>query len=178
MRATKSTRPRTWYLRAAVALCLVASVTHGEQVAEAPLYKDPSQPVDARVADLLSRMTLEEKVAQLLCLWKDKNLLLDEAGRFVPEKAAKAIPHGAGHVARPSDNWQRGTAGVDSNRTPRETVELVNGIQRYLLEDTRLSAFPAAQSRGEPVASPVWSTGLSVASRRWWAEASTRRWPG
>jgi beta-glucosidase len=30
-----------------------------------PSYKDPSQPVDARTADLLARMTLDEKVAQL-----------------------------------------------------------------------------------------------------------------
>ena len=29
------------------------------------LYKDPGQPVDVRVEDLLSRMTLEEKAAQL-----------------------------------------------------------------------------------------------------------------
>jgi hypothetical protein len=32
------------------------------------LYKDPSQPVDVRTADLLSRMTLDEKVAQLTCV--------------------------------------------------------------------------------------------------------------
>lgn len=32
---------------------------------EAPLYKDPTQPVEARVKDLLSRMTLQEKVAQM-----------------------------------------------------------------------------------------------------------------
>ncbi|KAL3419854.1 glycosyl hydrolase family 3 [Phlyctema vagabunda] len=31
-----------------------------------PLYKDPSQSVDTRVADLLSRMTLEDKTAQLI----------------------------------------------------------------------------------------------------------------
>lgn len=31
-----------------------------------PLYKDKSQPISARVGDLLSRMTLEEKVAQML----------------------------------------------------------------------------------------------------------------
>ena len=30
-------------------------------------YKNPSLPVEARVRDLLSRMTLEEKVGQLLC---------------------------------------------------------------------------------------------------------------
>ncbi len=116
-------------------LLIAATSSHAE---EAPLYRDPSQPVAKRVADLMSRMTLEEKVTQVLCLWKDKNLLLDEDGRFVVEQAAEAIPHGVGHVARPSDNWQRGEAGVDPNRTPRETVELVNAIQRYLLEDTRL----------------------------------------
>jgi beta-glucosidase len=33
-----------------------------------PIYKDPSQSVEARVDDLLSRMTLEEKVGQLLQL--------------------------------------------------------------------------------------------------------------
>ncbi len=124
---------RHWTI--AMLLLLTATFTVAQ---ETPLYKDPSQPVDARVADLTSRMTLEEKVAQLLCLWKDKNLLLGDDGRFVPEKAAAAIPHGAGHIARPSDNWQRGVAGVDPNRTPRQTVELVNAIQRYLLENTRL----------------------------------------
>ena len=33
--------------------------------ADSPIYKDSSQPVEKRVADLLSRMTLEEKVAQM-----------------------------------------------------------------------------------------------------------------
>ena len=33
------------------------------------LYRDPTQPVNARVADLLSRMTLAEKVNQLLSPW-------------------------------------------------------------------------------------------------------------
>jgi len=36
------------------------------QTASAALYLDPSQPVDARVNDLVSRMTLEEKASQLV----------------------------------------------------------------------------------------------------------------
>src|SRR5215470_7385636 len=31
-----------------------------------PVYKDPSQPLDKRVDDLVSRMTLEEKVSQMM----------------------------------------------------------------------------------------------------------------
>ncbi|HSR54521.1 MAG TPA: glycoside hydrolase family 3 N-terminal domain-containing protein [Acidobacteriota bacterium] len=103
-----------------------------------PLYKNPRQPVDVRVADLLSRMTLAEKAVQLQCLWGEKNALLDEQGQFAKKKAESVIPHGIGHIARPSDNWQRGVAGVDANRSPRRTVELVNAVQRYHLEQTRL----------------------------------------
>ena len=33
------------------------------------LYKDPSQSVAARTTDLLSRMTLDEKIAQTLQPW-------------------------------------------------------------------------------------------------------------
>jgi beta-glucosidase len=57
-------------------------------------YRDPKEPVEVRVADLLERMTLEEKVAQLLSIWDDKGILLDEEGRFSPEQAAAEIPHG------------------------------------------------------------------------------------
>lgn len=37
----------------------------GESEAIKPIYLDPSQPIDKRVEDLLSRMTLEEKIGQL-----------------------------------------------------------------------------------------------------------------
>ncbi len=105
---------------------------------EAPIYKDPAQPVDGRVADLLARMTLEEKVAQLTTLWSGKNSLLDDDGRFDPEKGKVEIPHGIGQIARPSDNFGRDDRGVDPGKTAHETVELVDAIQRFLLEETRL----------------------------------------
>jgi beta-glucosidase len=101
-------------------------------------YRDPGRPVDERVADLLERMTLEEKVAQLSGVWEDKVTFLDEDGSFVPDKAAESIPIGVGVVTRPSDRWQQSTPGVTPNRTPAETVALVNAIQRFLIERTRL----------------------------------------
>jgi beta-glucosidase len=45
---------------------LATSVAQTTQSSGAPLYLDPSQPVEARVNDLVSRMTLEEKASQLV----------------------------------------------------------------------------------------------------------------
>ena len=37
-----------------------------------PIYKDGALPAAKRVKDLLSRMTLEEKAAQMMCVWQKK----------------------------------------------------------------------------------------------------------
>lgn len=58
---------------------------------ERPLYKDAKQPVDERVRDLLSRMTLEEKVAQTLAIWKGKDRITDEKGQFTPATAGAVL---------------------------------------------------------------------------------------
>ena len=70
---------------------------------ERPAYKDPQRPIDERVRDLVSRMTLEEKVAQTLALWQDKAKIVNEGGVFAPEKAAAIMPNGIGQIARPSE---------------------------------------------------------------------------
>jgi beta-glucosidase len=99
-----------------------------------PPYKDASLTAERRVADLLERMTLEEKVAQTLAVWQQKRLLVDQTGTFDPAKAAAVLRNGIGQVTRPSDGVDRG----GRRRGPRETVELVNAIQRWVIEQTRL----------------------------------------
>jgi len=37
-----------------------------------PAYRNPDLPVPRRVKDLLARMTLKEKAAQMLCVWQQK----------------------------------------------------------------------------------------------------------
>lgn len=107
-----------------------------EQVRETAaqaVYKDPSRPAEERAADLLRRMTLEEKAAQMLCVWQQKaETLVDAEGNFDPAKAAKAFKdgHGLGQVGRPSD------AGPGLNA--RRMAELTNAIQRFFLENSRL----------------------------------------
>ena len=62
-----------------------------------PLYRDPNQSVEARVRDLLARMTVDEKLAQLAGVW---STALVEDGRFSETKAAEALRNGAGHLTR------------------------------------------------------------------------------
>ncbi len=109
----------------------------------APLYKNPKAPIPARVADLLARMTLAEKIAQIRGVWAGKGGMLSGL-EFDPARASTNFPDGIGALGRPSD--KRGTPGVgeasggsrDRWRTPRQTVEFINALQKWALEDTRL----------------------------------------
>jgi beta-glucosidase len=110
-----------------------------------PLYKDPAQPTAARVEDLLARMTLEEKVAQLVTIWEHKGKIQAANGDFSPEKASKEFPHGLGQLARPSDmrgvdqsNAAAGATAGAVNRDARQTAEYINAAQRWSMERTRL----------------------------------------
>ncbi|MYM87025.1 beta-glucosidase [Rugamonas sp. FT82W] len=108
-----------------------------------PPYKDASLPLARRVDDLLGRMTLDEKVAQMQCIWQDKKLIQDAQNEFSAEKAARLYPHGLGMVARPSDRQLgqaagAGDTGVVANRNAFETATYVNAMQKWALEQTRL----------------------------------------
>ena len=97
--------------------------------------------VPQRAAALLAQMTLEEKVAQMTCVWNDKDTTLidPETGLFDPDKAREAFGHGngIGQVGRPSDAG--GTLEDPSlGRGPREQAELTNAIQRFFVEESRL----------------------------------------
>ena len=98
-----------------------------------PDYKNPRLTIEQRVADLLSRMTLEEKVAQLVCLWgerpqvKPQTDFSTDRGDLLPEKARQVMKYGIGQIAR-----QRERKG------PREGALFANAVQKWLLESTRL----------------------------------------
>jgi len=97
-------------------------------------YRDPKIPVEQRVADLLSRMTLEEKIAQLEGAWENKQffpdpqtMFVDQKGAFLPERAAVLIKNGLGEISRPSEH-----------RDPRTMVDFTNTVQKWMRENTRL----------------------------------------
>jgi beta-glucosidase len=72
-------------------------------------------------------MTLEEKVAQMLCLWDQKKLITDSDGRFTSATAPTWFRIGIGRIERPQD-------GHDA----RGEAEFVNAIQRWVRDSTRL----------------------------------------
>ncbi len=88
-----------------------------------PAYLDSSLPVEARVRDLMGRMTLEDKFRQIVQF--DSGTCLKD-GKFSPALAKKLFKGlGIGTLQ-------------DPRLSPRPSAEAVNAIQRYLKEHTRL----------------------------------------
>jgi len=109
-----------------------ASPAASQQVS-VPAYKDARLPAARRVDDLLSRMSLEEKAAQMVCVWREKaDTLVDAGGRFEIAKARRSFAHGngIGQVGRPSD--------AGGGLSARAQAELTNAIQRFFMEESRL----------------------------------------
>lgn len=101
-----------------------------------PTYKNPTAPIEYRVADLMQRMTIKEKIAQLHALW----LILSEDGKHQVradkftgaadgEKLRELLKHGLGQITRPL-----GSRPIE----PREGVRALNELQRFMCEETRL----------------------------------------
>jgi beta-glucosidase len=104
-------------------------------VAATPPYRNPKFSVEQRVADLLSRMTLDEKMTQLLCPWQIGRELRDKQGRFSEENASQLLKNGMGMILSipglvPSLTFQ--------GQQPVEDAMFANATQKYLIERTRL----------------------------------------
>ncbi|HTI12416.1 MAG TPA: glycoside hydrolase family 3 N-terminal domain-containing protein [Puia sp.] len=112
-------------LSGALLLPLLLAFTFVSPLPVPPAYKDPKLPVEQRVADLLGRMTLEEKIKQLDMYWGKEvaNMGGHEASSWSEEKVVANL----------------GSTGIGSIHDfyPLSS-ELSNRIQRYALEKTRL----------------------------------------
>ena len=75
---------------------------------------------------VLSRMTLDEKLAQLGCVWCTALVVDNE---FSTSRAERLLANGIGEITR---------IGATTGLRPRERAEFTNAIQRFLLENTRL----------------------------------------
>ena len=99
--------------------------------AQKPLYKDPKQPIETRVQDLLKRMTPEEKFWQCFMIPGD----LDN----VPKGQ---YTHGIFGLQVSAGNQGGGVAGqllkYNANEDAERLAKKINAIQKYFVEESRL----------------------------------------
>lgn len=89
-------------------------------------FMDTTLSTEERSTRLLSEMTLPEKLAQLGSFWVYQVI---DGVIFNPDKASGLMADGIGQVTR---------VGGASNVTPKESAELNNAIQKWLVDHTRL----------------------------------------
>jgi beta-glucosidase len=119
----------------ALVYCIAILIYSSGLSAQSPApYLNPSLPVQDRVTDLLSRMTLDEKVAQMEGAWENSQFFkdpdsrfVDEHGNFRPDRAEVLLKKGLGEISRPSEE-----------RGPRQEAEFTNAAQKWVKENTRL----------------------------------------
>jgi beta-glucosidase len=109
---------------------------HTQSAATAPLYLDPKQPIERRVDDLMSRMTLKEKVGQLNlpCVY------VDQLGKTIPEKTAACKRFAAGTYTNeigPGSGFFT-LADTILHEGTKQQVEYFNTLQKIALTQTRL----------------------------------------
>ena len=110
----------------ALTVLVICTIVAAQEKAPAndnlPKYRNPKLAIEDRVADLLSRMTLEEKVGQIAPS-REQQSVIDPTGTFTDESARATLMRW----------WD-----PDLEFPPKRAATLRNGIQRYLREKTRL----------------------------------------
>lgn len=108
------------------------------------MYKDKNQPISQRVENLISQMTLDEKLAQISSEMPQR---LMKGDKLDFDKIKEYCSNGLGRIT------QYSMVGL---RTPEDIARISNEIQRYFVEETRLgipvilqaeslSGYPAAE---------------------------------
>lgn len=155
------------------ALCLSGGILTAS--AQLPLYKQANAPTEQRVKDLLGRMTVEEKVAQLCCPlgWEmytktGKNSVEPSA---LYKKKMKEAPIGSFWAVLRADPWTQKT--LETGLHPELAARALNALQKYAVEETRLG-IPVLFAEETPhghmaIGATVFPTPLLAAST--WNEA-------
>ncbi len=158
----------TMIIRKTLFISFLAVTCHvaGQQ----PIYKQADAPTEQRVEDLLGRMTLEEKVGQLLSPlgWKmyEKEGSTTRISPLFKEMMSGNMPIGTFYAVLRADPWTQKTPTNGLN--PKLSAETLNQLQRYAVEETRLGIplfFAEECPHGHmAIGATVFPTGLLMAS--------------
>lgn len=103
------------------------------------VYEDPSAPIDARIEDLLSQMTLEEKTCQMVTLYGYKRVLKDDLP--TPEWKNQLWKDGIGAIDEHLNGFQQWGLPPSDNEyvwPASKHAWALNEVQRFFIEETRL----------------------------------------
>ncbi len=152
-------------LAIAISLPILAFVRQPERLP----YKNASLPINIRVTDLLSRMTLEEKVGQLLCPlgWEMYEITGSEvfpSAKF--KKLIKERNNGMLWATYRADPWTKKT--LENGLNPELAAKAGNALQKYVMENTRLG-IPLFLAEEAPhghmaIGATVFPTGIGMAA--------------
>ncbi len=141
-------------------------------------FRDASLPVERRIGDLLGRMTVEEKVGQLVCLmgWdcyeiRDGGVGTSEA--FRRQVAGQGV--GMYWAVMRADPWTRKS--LTNGLNPALAAQVANAMQRFAVDSTRLG-IPLLLAEEAPhghmaIGATVFPTGLGMAAT--WSEPLMER---
>jgi beta-glucosidase-like glycosyl hydrolase len=119
-----------------ILILVILIVPAGLYTQSTPIYLDPKQPIERRVEDLLSRMTLEEKVGQLNlpCVY------VDQLGKTIPEKLQACRRFAAGTYTREIGPGAGFFTLADTilHKGAEQQAEYFNELQKIALTQTRL----------------------------------------
>jgi len=119
-----------------LALALLLSSPFRIHAQSSPVYLDSTQPIERRVDDLISRMTLKEKIGQLNlpCVY------VDQLGKTIPAKMEGCKRFAAGTYTEeigPGCGFFT-LANTILHEGPRQQAEFFNELQKIALTQTRL----------------------------------------
>ena len=151
-------------LFSAAAVFLLAACAQGPEI-----YKDPSRSAEERTADLLSRMTVEEKIGQTLCplgwpMYEKTDTgvgISDEFRKFIGEQYGGML-----WATFRADPWTRKT--LETGLDPTLSAKAYNALQRYAIENSRLG-IPVILAEEAPhghmaIGTTVFPTSIGLAS--------------
>lgn len=163
------------------ALCLMAGVAVAAEKQDVLPYKNPKLSVEERLKDLISRMTLEEKVGQLRCTL---------AWNYYEIRGARSGERGKGNAKLevvPSESFKKDIAegqigmlwatyradpwtqkSLSNGLNPELAAMCGNALQRYVMENTRLG-IPLFLAEEAPhghmaIGTTVFPTGFGMAA--------------